>query len=130
MKGLTSDSVARLQVPWAFAYSTWYHQYPRFPVEALRAAASLEEYTLTDKGTYTASDSSVQEALQIFLIGSDAADDRLLNPARVLRSKYPMDEELAIDFLRWMKDDGGGQGVVREFKVKGVTLYSTAPIEN
>jgi len=115
------------QVPWALAYSNWYHQYPRFPVEALRAAALLEEYTLTDRGTYTVSNCDVQKALRAYLVGSDAADDLLLNPARVLRGRSPMDQELAVDFLQWMEDDDGGQDVIRNFKLNGVTLYTTAP---
>jgi len=118
----------RLQVPWGLAYSNWYHQYPRFPVEALRAAALLEEYTLTDKGTYTVSSFDIQKALRVYRVGSDAADDILLNPARVLRGKSPMDRELAIDFLRWMEDDRGGQDVIRHFKLNDVILYSTAPL--
>jgi ABC-type tungstate transport system permease subunit len=96
-------------------------------VEALRTAALLGEYTLTDKGTYTVSSTDIQSALRIFLIGSDDADDLLLNPARVLRSKAPRNPTLAYDFLRWMKEDQGGQEVVRKFKLKGETLYSTAP---
>lgn len=65
-----------VKVPWAYAYSTWYHQYPRFPVEALRAAAALEEYTLTDRGTYTVADPAVRGALEVYLVGSDSAKDK------------------------------------------------------
>ncbi|RAL14669.1 uncharacterized protein BO97DRAFT_432837 [Aspergillus homomorphus CBS 101889] len=32
------------QVPWATAYSTWYHQYIVYPVQALTAAILLEEW--------------------------------------------------------------------------------------
>jgi ABC-type tungstate transport system permease subunit len=95
----------------------------------LRTAALLEEYTLTDKGTYTASSPDVQSSLKVFKFGTDALDDLLLNPARVLRSRTPMNQTLACDFLQWMKDDFGGQDVVRKFKLKGVFLYSTAPTD-
>jgi len=115
------------QVPWAYAYSTWYHQYPRFPVEALRAAAALEEYTLTDRGTYTVADPAVRGALEVYLVGSDSAKDKLLNPARVLRSAFAMNERLARDFMSWMKHDNGGQAVIRSFAVNGVILYTPAP---
>ncbi|KIJ06837.1 hypothetical protein PAXINDRAFT_103212 [Paxillus involutus ATCC 200175] len=43
------------QVPWALAYSKWYHQYPRFPLQALKAASVLNEYTLTDRGIWLSS---------------------------------------------------------------------------
>jgi len=115
------------QVPWGLAYSNWYHQYPRFPVEALRAAAFLEEYTLTDKGTYTVSSEEVQKALRVYRIGSDSPDDLLLSTAQVLRGRAPLDQELAIDFLTWMRDDHGGQDVIRSFKLNDVVLYTPAP---
>ncbi|KXN81952.1 Cytochrome P450 4c21 [Leucoagaricus sp. SymC.cos] len=38
------------QVPWAYACSKRYHQYLRFPIQALGAAAILGEYTLSDRG--------------------------------------------------------------------------------
>jgi ABC-type tungstate transport system permease subunit len=101
-----------------------------YPREALQAAAQLKEYTLSDKGTYTAADKSVQDAVRIYLIGSDNADDLLLNPGRALRASQPMDEELAVDFMQWLKADDGGQEVVRTHSMNGVILYSTAPRES
>src|ERR1700690_3381104 len=41
-----------MQIPWAYAYSKWYHQYPRYPIPALTAASLLGEYTLSDRGTF------------------------------------------------------------------------------
>jgi ABC-type tungstate transport system permease subunit len=114
-------------VPWAYAYSTWYHQYPQYPREALRAAAALQEYTLIDKGAFLSADVSVQEAVQVFIMGTDDACDKLLNPARVLRSAYTIDEALAKEFMAWMRSDKGGQEVVRNFAVRGNKLYSEAP---
>jgi len=73
------------------------------------------------------SSTNVQGALRIFLIGSDNAEDLLLNPARALRSKAPINPTLAYDFLRWMEDDQGGQEVVRKFKLQGEVIYSKAP---
>ncbi|KAF7309448.1 hypothetical protein MIND_00315600 [Mycena indigotica] len=69
------------QVPWSYAYSTWYHQYPRFPLQAVAAAATLGEYTLTDRGTLLSSPASVTNALTYYICSSDDESDRLLNPA-------------------------------------------------
>src|SRR5687768_1766995 len=44
--------VAIGQVPWAIPYSTWYHVFLDFPIQALEAAATLGQYTLTDWGTW------------------------------------------------------------------------------
>ncbi|KIJ16538.1 hypothetical protein PAXINDRAFT_75601 [Paxillus involutus ATCC 200175] len=37
------------------AYSKWHHRYPRFPLEALRAASVLNEYTFTDRDKWLSS---------------------------------------------------------------------------
>ncbi|KAL0956905.1 hypothetical protein HGRIS_003010 [Hohenbuehelia grisea] len=73
------------QVPWALAYSNWYHQYPRFPLQALSAASTLDEYTLTDRGTWLSSPQSVTSALTIFARGagsppSSSPDDATSSP--------------------------------------------------
>ncbi|EDR07103.1 uncharacterized protein LACBIDRAFT_298909 [Laccaria bicolor S238N-H82] len=59
------------QIPWAFAYSTWYHQYPCFPLQAIQGASLLSEYTLIDCGTWLSSFDSVMSDLTIFKAGSD-----------------------------------------------------------
>ncbi|KIJ61287.1 hypothetical protein HYDPIDRAFT_137862 [Hydnomerulius pinastri MD-312] len=125
------------QVPWAFAYSKWYHQYPRFPLQALRAASVLSEYTLTDRGTWLSSPESVTSpsVMDIFLEGSDTAGDLLLNPAHVLLGKEAKseDEEVWKAFMTWVVDHDGGQKVIREFKKpegpNGKQLYTEAPPE-
>ena len=116
-------------MPWAYAYSTWYHQYPRFPQQALQAAGLLSEYTLTDKGTYLSSNKTVQQSVKIFINGSDSASDPLLNPARLLlgAKATPGNSQLARKFLEWMCEKNGGQAVVRNFKINEETLYSEAP---
>lgn len=48
------------QVPWATAYSTWYHQYIAFPIQALTAAIILQEYTITDRGTILSLDADLR----------------------------------------------------------------------
>ena len=110
-------------------YSKWYHQYPRFPLQALDAASLLSEYTLTDRGTWLSSPSSVTSKLKIFKAGTDNANDPLLNPAHVLLgSKANVnDKDIAAAFITWVVGDPGGQLVVSQFKKHGEVLYSKAP---
>lgn len=117
------------QVPWALAYSKWYHQYPRFPLQALEAASKLSEYTLTDRGTWLSSPPSVTDQLQVFKTGSDDAADPLLSPAHVLLGTNADAENAMIwqNFMKWVVRKDGGQKVVREFEKFGQILYSQAP---
>lgn len=115
------------QVPWAFAYSTWYHQYPRFPLQAIQGASLLSEYTLTDRGTWLSSPDSVTSALTIFKAGLDDASDLLLNPAHVLLGKNTTDPTIARAFLSWVVDSAGGQQVIANFQKNGQVLYSKVP---
>jgi len=117
------------QVPWAFAYSTWYHQYPRFPLQAIQAASLLSEYTLTDRGTWLSSPSSVTDGLDIYKAGSDNATDPLLNPAHVLLGAKadPAAKEVSQAFMKWVVSADGGQKVIANFQKNGQILYSQAP---
>lgn len=117
------------QVPWALVYSKWYHQYPRFPLEALEAASLLSEYTLTDRGTWLSSPRSVTSQLKIFKAGTDDAKDPLLNPAHVLLGSNASvnDKDIASAFIKWVVSEPGGQYVVSQFKKHGEVLYSKAP---
>jgi len=117
------------QVPWAFAYSTWYHQYPRFPIQALQGAALLSEYTVTDRGTWLSSANDTTNALTIFKAGSDNATDPLLNPARVLlgANADPSSKDISKEFMTWVVADDGGQQVIATFEKNGQVLYSKAP---
>lgn len=117
------------QVPWALVYSKWYHQYPRFPLEALEAASLLSEYTLTDRGTWLSSPRSVTSQLKIFKAGTDDANDPLLNPAHVLLGSNASvnDKDIASAFIKWVVSEPGGQYVVSQFKKHGEVLYSKAP---
>ncbi|KAI0069290.1 hypothetical protein BV25DRAFT_1818283 [Artomyces pyxidatus] len=118
------------QVPWGLVYSKWYHQYPRFPLQALNAAAVLDEYTLTDRGTWLSSPASVTSTLQIYKAGGDSdPKDLLLNPGHVLLranidAKY---KSICERFMDWVISQDGGQKVIREFKKNGQVLYSEAP---
>ncbi|KAG5644439.1 hypothetical protein DXG03_008534 [Asterophora parasitica] len=117
------------QVPWALAYSKWYHQYPRFPLQALEAASFLAEYTLTDLGSWLSSPAEITGRLQIFKAGSDDAKDPLLNPAHVLLGSRadPANSNIWNDFMEWVVSKNGGQKVIAEFRKFGKTLYTQAP---
>lgn len=117
------------QVPWALAYSNFYHQYPRFPLQALHAAAVLEEYTLTDYGTFLSSTKDVTDTLVIYKKGTDSEDDLLLNPGHVLLGSRasPSNVEIAKEFMTWVASKTGGQRVVADFKKNDQVLYSQAP---
>ncbi|KAF5381210.1 hypothetical protein D9757_007872 [Collybiopsis confluens] len=123
------------QVPWALAYSNWYHQYPRFPLQALQGASLLEEYTLTDKGTWLSSPSNVTSNLIVYKQGLEPSasnsipgDDTtiLLNPCAAVLGSQTLDNAVAKDFMKWLLSDDGGQKVVRGFKKNGVQLYAPA----
>ena len=117
------------QVPWALDYSKWYHQYPRFPLQALAAASVLSEYTLTDRGTWLSSPTNVTSALTIYKAGTDDATDLLLNPAHVLLGAKadPANKAIWQAFMTWVVSPTGGQKVISEFKKNGQVLYSQAP---
>lgn len=120
-----------LQVPWALDYSKWYHPYPRFPQEALEAASLLSEYTLTDYGTWISASKSTKASLKVYKIGSDEADDPLLNPGHMLRgSRIPaVNAEISRAFMAWVASPKGGQKIIEKFSKHGIILYTKAPVE-
>ncbi|KAL4931454.1 uncharacterized protein BDV17DRAFT_16319 [Aspergillus undulatus] len=114
------------QVPWAMKYSNWYHQYMAYPIQALTAAAALQEYTLTDWGTYLSVDDSVRSQLTVYKHGLDDPRDLLLMPAHLLVGAKAQDLDLAKDFAAWATGTEG-QAVIRGFVKRGEQVYSTAP---
>jgi hypothetical protein len=104
------------QVPWALNYSKWYHQYQRFPSEALKGAALLSEYTLTDVGSWVCLPKPISSRLKVFKCGSDDANDPLLNPAHVLRGKETLVANGMIhkEFMSWVVSPTGGQRVIEQ----------------
>ncbi|KAH6662241.1 hypothetical protein B0J14DRAFT_308586 [Halenospora varia] len=114
------------QVPWATAYSTWYHQYIAFPLGALTAAILLEEYTLTDRGTFLSLPSNLTSQTVIYKAATDNADDLLLNPARLLIGAKAEHPDVAKQFAEWVVGPEG-QNIVKGFKKNGQVLYSPAP---
>lgn len=91
-------------------------------MEALRAAASLTEYTLSDRGTWLSSPSDVTGALRIYKAGADE-NPELLNPCHLLSSPKPMDEDITSAFMAWVLEADGGQHVIRNFVKNGEVLY-------
>lgn len=114
------------QVPWATAYSTWYHQYIAYPVQALEAAIALGEYTLTDRGTWLSLSAKKTEGFRIYKESSDDDKDELLNPAHLLVGEKARHPEVAQAFAEWLVG-ARGQAVVTGFEKAGQHLYSGAP---
>ncbi|TGJ79090.1 hypothetical protein E0Z10_g9675 [Xylaria hypoxylon] len=114
------------QVPWATAYSTWYHQFIDFPIQALTAAILLEEYTITDRGTLLSLDADTANRTVIYKAGTDDASDPLLNPAHLLVGAQAPNPERAVAFAEWVISDRG-QSVIAGFEKNGEKLYSPAP---
>ncbi|KAI0908253.1 putative extracellular tungstate binding protein [Ustulina deusta] len=114
------------QVPWATAYSTWYHQFIDFPIQALTAAILLEEYTITDRGTILSLVPEMANRTVIYKAGTDDASDPLLNPAHLLVGAKARNPDRAVAFAEWVVSDRG-QSVIAGFQKNNQTLYSPAP---
>ncbi|KAH7398726.1 extracellular solute-binding protein family 1 [Phaeosphaeria sp. MPI-PUGE-AT-0046c] len=119
------------QVPWSLPYSSWYHQYPAFPIQALTAAILLKEYTLTDRGTFLSlqqlsPDLTTSSRVERFKTGSDDETDPLLRPGHLLVGNKARNATLAKKFAEWAAG-WSGQEVVRGFKKGDEQLYSAAP---
>lgn len=67
--------------------------------------------------------------MRIFKLGSDDADDILLNPAHVLLSKKAStaNQDVCKAFMGWVKAENGGQKVIEHFEKDGNVLYKKAP---
>ncbi|KAJ1306105.1 hypothetical protein OPQ81_010816 [Rhizoctonia solani] len=138
--------VAIGQVPWGLAYSKWYHQYTMYPIDALKAAALLGEYTITDRGTWLSTPTNITNMLVRFNEGEDdpaqsikgkpeGPADPLLNPAFLLTSTKicKSNKKLADDFLSWTTHSDLGQKVVEDYRGKASPsewLYTRAPSRN
>ncbi|KAG9090375.1 hypothetical protein FRC06_001111, partial [Ceratobasidium sp. 370] len=98
------------QVPWGLAYSKWYHQYTMYPIDALTAAALLNEYTITDRGTWLSTNKTITDRLTIYNQGADIDPaDPLLNPAFFLSSSKSCAANMAMadKFLNWTISEVG-----------------------
>ncbi|KAJ5972261.1 uncharacterized protein N7479_002179 [Penicillium vulpinum] len=115
------------QVPWATAYSTWYHQYISYPIQALTAAILLDEYTITDRGTFLSIDAGLQNQTIVYKAATDAPEDPLLNPAHMLVGRGASNEIMADRFAQWVIGLEGQRAIVG-FRKNGQQLYTAAPI--
>ena len=95
----------------------------------MTAAISLQEYTLTDKGTYLSLDTSLQNQATIYKAATDNADDVLLNPAHLLVGNKAAHPDVADAFAKWVVSTNG-QKVITDFKKNGQQLYTGAPPTN
>ncbi len=97
-----------------------------FPIEALTAAILLNEYTITDRGTFLSLPSSLRDQAIIYKASTDDANDLLLNPAHLLIGTKAPNPDQAKSFAEWLVSSDG-QAVVVGFKKNGEQLYSPAP---
>lgn len=102
----------------------------------MTAASLLQEYTLTDKGTFltlASQNHNLTDNLTVYAYGEDNdPNDPLLNPASALLGAKVCSQnaQLASAFIDWLiLPSGGGQDVVETFKQPGTneTLYTRAP---
>ncbi|KKK14383.1 hypothetical protein P175DRAFT_0436178 [Aspergillus ochraceoroseus IBT 24754] len=114
------------QVPWATDYSKWYHQYIAYPIQALTAAILLDEYTITDRGTYLSISPELQNQTVIYKAATDDASDPLLNPAHMLVGARAKNGKMADAFTQWVVGSEG-QSVITSFTKNGQQLYTAAP---
>ncbi|KAF3941563.1 hypothetical protein ABW19_dt0205609 [Dactylella cylindrospora] len=114
------------QVPWATAYSTWYHAYIAFPIQALTAAILLKEYTITDRGTFLSIATSLQNQTVIYKAATDNETDPLLNPSHLLIGTKAEDKNITTLFKDWVIGEEG-QKAITGFKKNGEQLYTGAP---
>ncbi|KAG9126594.1 hypothetical protein FRC07_002868 [Ceratobasidium sp. 392] len=120
------------QVPWGLAYSKWYHQYTMYPIDALTAAALLNEYTITDRGTWLSTNGTITRQLTIYNEGTDRDPaDPLLNPAFFLsgNNSCAANKLVADRFLNWTITEG--QKVIEDFRKPDNPkdwLYTRAPV--
>ncbi|CAE6500282.1 unnamed protein product [Rhizoctonia solani] len=145
-KSATNIKDSEIFVPWGLAYSKWYHQYTMYPIDALKAAALLGEYTITDRGTWLSTPTNITSMLVRYNEGEDdvtqsiaskpeGAADPLLNPAFFLTSTKICEnnKKLADDFLNWTIHSDLGQKVIENFRGKASPsewLYTRAPSRN
>ena len=92
----------------------------------MTAAILLQEYTLTDRGTYLSLPPTLTAQTKIFKASTDDAADPLLNPAHLLIGANASNPDFARAFAEWSIGTGG-QKVIASFSQHGEILYSIAP---
>ncbi len=92
----------------------------------MTAAILLDEYTLTDRGTFLSLPTNLTSQTTIFKAATDDADDPLLNPAHLLVGARAPNPKPAAAFAQWIVSSSG-QDVIKGFTKNGQQLYSPAP---
>jgi ABC-type tungstate transport system permease subunit len=95
----------------------------------LTAAILLQEYTVTDRGTFLSLPSNLTNQAVIYKAATDDANDLLLNPAHLLVGKKAAHARIANNFATWVTS-ARGQKVITGFKKNGQQLYTGAPATN
>jgi ABC-type tungstate transport system permease subunit len=95
----------------------------------LTAAILLQEYTVTDRGTFLSLPSNLTKQTVIYKAATDDANDLLLNPAHLLVGKKAAHAGMANNFTTWVTS-ARGQKVITGFKKNGQQLYTGAPAAN
>lgn len=120
-----------MQVPWAPAYSRWYHQYIAYPLQALEAAIRLKEFTITDRGTYLTLQSQNKALTDLTTVYKSGEDDPdLLNPGHLLISTKSREKKLARHFVEWTNSEKGQTVIANFHKGDGLCLYKPYPSAN
>lgn len=86
----------------------------------------LDEYTLTDRGTFLSLPTNLTDKAVVYKAGTDEADDPLLNPARLLIGEKAKHPGVAQAFADWLVSPAG-QKVIEVFETNGERLYTPAP---
>jgi ABC-type tungstate transport system permease subunit len=95
----------------------------------LTAAILLQEYTVTDRGTFLSLPTNLTSQTIIYKAATDDANDLLLNPAHLLVGKKAAHAGMANNFVTWVTS-ARGQKVITGFKKDGQQLYTGAPATN
>jgi ABC-type tungstate transport system permease subunit len=95
----------------------------------LTAAILLQEYTVTDRGTFLSLPANLTNQAVIYKAATDDANDLLLNPAHLLVGKKAAHPGVANSFATWLTS-ARGQKVITSFKKNGQQLYTDAPAAN
>jgi ABC-type tungstate transport system permease subunit len=103
-----------------------------YPLEALRAAILLKEFTITDRGAYLtllSKEESLKDQITIYKTGE--SEPELLNPAHLLVGSKAQNKPLAQDFSDWVRSQDG-QTVIANFhhQDNGQCLYKPYPSVN
>ncbi|KAJ6070609.1 hypothetical protein N7467_011928 [Penicillium canescens] len=119
------------QVPWAVAYSKWYHQFLAYPLQALEAAIHLEEFTITDRGTHLTlinQKKSLKDQTTVYKSGE--SEPELLNPGHLLVGSKARDQDLARNFVEWVMSEDGQTVIANFHKDDKACLYKPYPSVN